>query len=107
MKKDKYQRMADALRADGADEAATEKFVAMEKEHDEFARNSGITDIAAYKKWMALPEETRRACLTSAFCLKCMSTTIAPGYAVRQDKIGIVIEGVCSKCGRRVVRCCY
>lgn len=50
MKKDKYQRMADALRADSADETAIEKYIAMEKEHDEFARNSGITDIAAYKK---------------------------------------------------------
>lgn len=107
MKKDKYQRMADAFRADDADETAIEKFIAQRKEHDEFIRNSGITDIAAYKKWMALPEETRRACLTSAFCLKCMSMTIAPGYAVRQDKIGIVLEGVCSKCGQKVVRCCY
>jgi len=107
MNEEKYKRMEAEFRADGVDENTIMRLIREETEKDEFVMNFGITDVAAYKEWRLFPEETRRILLNNAFCINCMVTSFAPGYAVRKDKFGIVLEGVCSKCGERIARTSY
>lgn len=35
------------------------------------------------------------------------NASFAPGYTLRTDKFGIVIEGKCAKCGCVIARCSY
>lgn len=69
-------------------------------------KDFGITDVAAYAEWMKLPEDVRKMLLANAFCVNCFVTSFAPGYAIRKDKYGLVIEGYCDKCGHEIARVC-
>ena len=42
----------------------------------------------------------------NAFCINCGKVSFKPGYSLRKDKFGVVIEGFCAKCGERIIRCC-
>ena len=100
----KYAEMAEQLRADGCDEYTVEKFVREEMEADEWKAGEGMTEFEALKAWHALPDEEKRILLTSAFCHNCGLATFAPGYSIRRDKWGLVIEGTCAKCGHKIAR---
>ena len=47
--------------------------------------------------------------LNNAWCRDChdANASFAPGYALRADEFGIVIEGECAKCGCDIARCSY
>ena len=102
----KYKKLADQFRADGCDEALVERFIREEMERDEFEKKSGMTDFAAYREWQSWPEERRQLYLGNAFCAKCSVTSFAPGYTIRKDRFGLIVEGKCSVCGSRIARCC-
>ena len=50
------------------------------------------------------PEWEREILLGSVFCANCGEGEFSSGYAIRQGEWGIVIEGVCAKCGGRIAR---
>jgi hypothetical protein len=102
----KYKQLADQFRADGCDEAMVERFIREEMERDEFEKNMGTTDLAAYREWQSWPERRRQMYLGNAFCPKCSMTSFAPGFTIRKDRFGLIVEGKCTLCGSRVVRCC-
>ncbi len=102
----KYQSMADQFRADGADEKTIRKWIQEEMQGDEFARKEGSSDIEAYKIWMSWPQERRSLYLGNAFCSKCSVTSFAPGYNIRKDRFGLIVEGNCATCGAKICRCC-
>ena len=100
----KYAKMAEQFRADGCDESMIEKFIRQEMEADKAKSKRGVNELKAWKKWQALSEDTRRKVLSSAFCRTCGLAEFAPNYSVRNDKFLLVVEGVCAKCGGRIVR---
>jgi hypothetical protein len=100
----KYAKMAEQFRADGCDESMIEKFIRQEMEADKAKSKRGVNELKAWKKWQALSEDTRRKVLSSAFCRTCGLAEFAPNYSVRSDKFLLVVEGVCAKCGGRIVR---
>ena len=81
--------------------------IRQEMEQDEFERLSGTTDPEALKEWETWPEDKRQLFLNNALCPNCGVSSFASGYNIRKDRFGIVIEGVCDKCGQNIVRCCY
>ena len=102
----KYKEMAEQFQKDGCDEYMIEKFIRQEMEADEFQKGKGITDMEALRLWKTYPDEAKEMWLHNAFCLNCGNTSFEPGYNLRKDKFGVVIEGFCNKCGERIVRCC-
>ncbi len=102
----KYKEMTEQFRKDGCDEYTIEKFIRQEMEADEFARGEGTTDIEAFRIWKTCPEEVKNIWLHNAYCRNCGVASFKPGYNLRKDKYGIVIEGYCDKCGNRIARFC-
>ena len=102
----KYAKMADDFRRDGADEHTIEKWIREEMERDEFHKGDGTTDLAAWKIWKSWPEMRRQMYLQHAFCASCGSSSFAPGFNVRQDRYGLIVQGTCSKCGGKISRAC-
>lgn len=98
--------MAEQLQKDGCDEYTIEKFIRQEKDADEFGKNEGTTDIEAVRFWKSYSDETKEMWLHNAFCINCGNASFRPGYNLRKDKFGLVIEGFCDKCEERIVRCC-
>ncbi len=104
--KGKYKKMAERFRKDGCDEYLVEKFIRQEMEADKFAKGEGSTDIEALRLWNTYPEDLKDMWLHNAFCVNCGVTSFKPGYNLRKDKFGVVIEGYCNNCGEKIVRCC-
>lgn len=102
----KYKEMAEQLRKDGCDECTIEKFIRQEMEKDEFCKGEGTTDIEAIRLWNKYPDEVKEMWLHNAFCVNCGNASFKPGYNLRKDRFGVVIEGFCDKCGGRIARCC-
>lgn len=102
----KYKEMSEQFRKDGCDDYTIEKFIWQEMETDEFAKGRGTADIAAIRLWKSYPDEAKEMWLHNAFCANCGVTSFAKGYTLRKDKFGVVIEGVCEKCGHDIARCC-
>ena len=102
----KYKKMAEDFRKDGADEALIEKFIREEMERNKFSKEHGTTDLNAYRIWESWPERRRNLYLHNALCPNCHVTSFADGFNIRQDTYGLIIEGNCVNCGRRIARCC-
>ena len=102
----KYKEMADQFRRDGADEYTIEKFIRQEMEADEFRKGEGTTDLNAYKEWKGWSEERRELYLHNAFCRNCGVTSFPPGYEIRKDRFGLIVQGVCANCGAKIARTC-
>jgi|GEM_PF-751388 len=102
----KYKGMAEQFRKDGCDEYIVEKFIRQEMEKDEFHKGDGITDPEAVKLWNTYPDGTKDMWLHNAFCTNCRVSSFAPGYVLRKDNFGVVIQGKCEKCGEPMTRCC-
>lgn len=62
-----------------------------------------ISDIAALKKWNAIPPDMRARIVDNVFCSVCGLTTISD-YSVTMDRYGILLTGECAKCGQPVAR---
>ena len=103
----KYKDLAEQFQADGCNKATIERFIREEMERDAFEEQRGTTDLQAYEKWKSRPEAQRWMYLSNAFCLKCGVTCFAPGYTVRKDRFGLIVEGTCQICGAKITRCCY
>lgn len=102
----KYKKMAEEFRKDGCDEYTVEKFIRQEMEADEFRKGENTTDIAALRLWKKYSEEEKELWLHNAFCIHCGNASFKPGYNLRKGKFGVVIEGLCDKCGEKIARCC-
>lgn len=61
------------------------------------------SDMEALKKWNQIPEPVKDMLIHNVYCSSCGTTTIA-NYSINKDSIGIVLNGICSKCGRDVAR---
>lgn len=102
----KYKKMAEQFKKDGCDDYMIEKFIREEMEADEFRKEEGTTDIEALRMWNTYPDEAKEMWLNNAFCINCGVVSFKEGYNLRKDKYGVIIEGVCAKCGEKIVRCC-
>lgn len=103
---DKYEEMAQQIRADGVSEETIARFVTEEMEEDKFRRCKGVTEIGALREWRKIPEHIRKLLLVNAFCHNCRTTEFAPGYTLRMRHGCVLIEGCCAKCGAEVARLC-
>ena len=63
----------------------------------------GVSDMKGLHKWKMIPEGVQERLLSNVFCSVCGETTIT-NYSIKDDKLGIVLEGNCKKCGRNVAR---
>jgi len=97
--------MAEDLRALGIEPFATRSIGPETPAEDSDRRTgNGVSDPTALKTWQGLPEWEREILLGSAFCINCGKGVFEPGYTIRQSKWGIVIEGICAKCGDKIAR---
>lgn len=103
---DKYEEMAQQMRADGVDKAMIARFVAKEMQEDEFRRGRGITDIEAARAWKRMPENIQQLLLDSVFCPNCGTASLASGYSLRMRDGFVLIEGRCAACGAEIARLC-
>lgn len=58
---------------------------------------------SALDKWNAIPENIKKMLINNVFCRTCGVTTIID-FDVKNDELGIVLEGKCKKCGNGVAR---
>ena len=103
---DKYEEMAQQMRADGVDEAMIARFVAKEMQEDEFRRGRGMIDIEAARAWKRMPENIQQLLLGSVFCPNCGTASFASGYSLRMRDGFVLIEGRCASCGAEIARLC-
>ena len=103
---DKYEEMAQQMRADGVDEAMIARFVAKEMQEDEFRRGRGMTDIEAARAWKRMPENIQQLLLGSVFCPNRGTASFASGYSLRMRDGFVFIEGRCAACGAEIARLC-
>jgi ribosomal protein S27AE len=62
-----------------------------------------VTDFKALQKWAKIPKNIQQLIISNAFCPKCGVTTIVE-YTLNDDKHGILLKGICKKCGNEVRR---
>jgi predicted house-cleaning noncanonical NTP pyrophosphatase (MazG superfamily) len=62
-----------------------------------------ISDIKALKKWSRIPEDGKEILLNNVYCRTCGVTRIID-YCIVNDKLGIILQGKCAKCGGNVAR---
>jgi Fe-S cluster biogenesis protein NfuA len=58
---------------------------------------------SALDKWNAIPENIKEMLINNVFCGACGVTTIID-FDIKNDELGIVLEGKCKKCGNEVAR---
>jgi len=58
---------------------------------------------SALDKWNAIPERVQDLLINNVFCGACGVTTIID-FDIKNDELGIVLEGKCKKCGNEVAR---
>ena len=93
------ERMAEDLLGIGID-----PFGRAPREAESNDEDAGSGDAEANRHWLGLPAWEREILLTSAFCPRCGMAEFAPGYAVKRERWGLVIEGACKVCGGRIAR---
>ena len=69
-------------------------------------RKESISDLAAVKKWKAIPEHGRKILSSNVFCGNCGVTALEEGFTIHDDgPYGIILRGNCKKCNGQVARC--
>ncbi|MGO4500104.1 hypothetical protein AB4114_29975 [Paenibacillus sp. 2RAB27] len=68
------------------------------------SKKNNIQSFAAMKEWLAIPETFRTRLLSNVYCAKCMGETTIIDYSVNLEKIGIVLDGICKTCQKKVER---
>ncbi|PFO09594.1 hypothetical protein FB550_11193 [Neobacillus bataviensis] len=63
-----------------------------------------VISFAANKKWLSIPEETRRMLEQNVWCGSCGDVVTIEKYTVEDSPSGIVLRGKCKKCGHEVAR---
>ncbi|MCM2532736.1 hypothetical protein NDK43_10510 [Neobacillus pocheonensis] len=66
--------------------------------------NPEVFSFAANKKWLSIPEITRRKLESNVWCGSCSGVTQIEKYSVKESQSGILLQGKCKKCGHDVVR---
>jgi len=102
----KYREMQDILRSAGISGDVINRVIEAEKNHKEFERNAGITELDAFQEWQSWPESRRQMNLRGAFCVDCGTGIFKPGYTIRRSDGYIVLEGNCAICGAPMVKFC-
>ncbi|WNQ12321.1 hypothetical protein MJA45_04540 [Paenibacillus aurantius] len=74
-----------------------------EKARKEYARLSGVTSLEGMKRWREVQPDVQERFLSNVFCGNCGVVRIKD-YTVQLMPYGIVLEGVCSTCSRKVAR---
>ncbi len=59
--------------------------------------------MTAREKWNNINKETQEKLLNNVWCRDCNCTKMV-NYRVYSDPCGIVLHGVCNKCGKKVAR---
>lgn len=67
-------------------------------------QNREVLSFTANKKWLAIPEETRRKLEQNVWCGYCSDVVQITNYVVKESGPGIILEGKCKKCGHEVAR---
>jgi ribosomal protein S18 acetylase RimI-like enzyme len=63
-----------------------------------------VISFAANKKWLSIPENTRKKLERNVFCSHCLDVVQIEKYVVEEFKATIVLHGSCKKCGNDVAR---
>ena len=58
---------------------------------------------SALDKWNAIPNRVQKLLIDNVFCGSCGVTSIVD-FDIKNDVLGIIIEGKCKKCGKKVAR---
>ncbi|PRO66200.1 hypothetical protein C6I21_05190 [Alkalicoccus urumqiensis] len=58
----------------------------------------------AYKKWTAIPKESRKKIMSNVYCVNCSDAVTITNFTVKNDAYGILLKGECRTCGGRVAR---
>lgn len=110
--KDRVKAVADAPDCEcyGIHDSLAGSYFALKwADHDEEEQEGGggdssVISYAAMSKWLKLPQEVRQQLTGNVWCGKCSDVTAIKEFSVQTDKHGIVLQGVCSKCGHPVAR---
>jgi hypothetical protein len=70
----------------------------------EMKNDHEVISFTATKKWLSIPEETRRKLERNVWCATCLDVVQIEKYIVKESKAGIVLHGNCKKCGQEVAR---
>lgn len=62
-----------------------------------------VVDFEAIKKWAQLPKDMQARLVRNVFCLSC-GVTMVVHYTIKNTEYGILLEGECKKCGKRIAR---
>jgi hypothetical protein len=63
-----------------------------------------VISFGANKKWLAIPAATRKELERNVWCGHCSDVVQIVAYVVKESPPGIVLEGKCRKCGKKVAR---
>ncbi|MEC1523899.1 hypothetical protein P9D43_18015 [Neobacillus niacini] len=66
--------------------------------------NQEVISFSANKKWLAIPEATRRELERNVWCGNCLDVVQIVNYVVKDSPHGIVLEGNCKNCEKNVAR---
>ena len=100
----KYKKMAENLRVEGYDEPTIKELIEYEIERDNYLKLHDITELEAARIWKEIPKFTQDMILKNAYCVKCGPTTFTKKYNLRNNFLGIQVNGYCAKCGTRITR---
>ncbi|MFJ5622783.1 hypothetical protein ACIQD3_08600 [Peribacillus loiseleuriae] len=62
-----------------------------------------VIDFKAAQKWSKLPKNRQQILINNVYCSSCGETTITD-FTLHDDKFGVVLKGICKKCGENVAR---
>ena len=62
-----------------------------------------VIDFKAAQKWAKVPKNIQELLINNVFCSSCKVTTITD-YTLHDDKFGVLLKGICKKCGKNVAR---
>lgn len=66
--------------------------------------NQEVVSFSVNKKWLAIPEATRRELERNVWCSACSDVVLIVNYVVNDSPYGIILKGNCKNCGKNVAR---
>lgn len=66
--------------------------------------NNNIISFQAQKKWLSIQKEIRAKLEQNVWCVSCSDVVKILNYTVKDHQDTILLEGVCNRCGHKVVR---
>ncbi len=62
-----------------------------------------VIDFRTAQKWKKIPKDLQEMLINNVSCSSCGVTTIID-YSIHNDKLGVLLKGKCTKCGKDVAR---